>query len=325
MNRRFMSQSSGLLLAALASSVVFLLGWAVPAEAAPGRLVGFVSNRSAQETVTGANLYLDANPDHTVVLRTPEQLAGLTDEAVSELWRDADALLFLGVHGEQVPRLLRLLEASPLASKATLLAFSSDPRLTPLARLDGKLVFQGLEDTAFRALTHNLSAAKDRAKERQRLSALYPAQAAWLEASGYRDARASENMAGLLAWVAARHARGIVVPAPVVHDAVRFMVDGAIRPAGALGLDPGRAAIAILDYDSGDRAGDREVHAALGKALAKHELSCLSLLARWGEASVSALEELPSALGEVELAGVVVIQDFVVGGGEGRGRPCLRG
>ncbi|MEL6179634.1 MAG: hypothetical protein AAFS10_11815, partial [Myxococcota bacterium] len=183
MNRRFMSQSSGLLLAALASSVVFLLGWAVPAEAAPGRLVGFVSNRSAQETVTGANLYLDANPDHTVVLRTPEQLAGLTDEAVSELWRDADALLFLGVHGEQVPRLLRLLEASPLASKATLLAFSSDPRLTPLARLDGKLVFQGLEDTAFRALTHNLSAAKDRAKERQRLSALYPAQAAWLEAS----------------------------------------------------------------------------------------------------------------------------------------------
>ena len=143
------------LLRLLATAV--LLTAAPPALAA--RIVGVVSNRSAAETASGAHAFLDRNAGHTVVLRTTDQIAALTDDRVAALWEGADALLLLGVHGEQVPRLEGLLASTPPAPSATVLAFSSDPRLTPLARIDGAPSFAGLSDTDYRALTHELSAA----------------------------------------------------------------------------------------------------------------------------------------------------------------------
>lgn len=287
-----------------------------PAQAAC--IVGIVSNRSALETAAGAGRFLDANPSHTIVLRTPEQLAELSDAQARALWSDADALLLLGVFGEPVARLEALLAAAPPPEQATLLALSGDPRLTPLARLDGQSVFSGLSADQIGALTHDLSASEEPQADRQQLTRQFPEQAGWLAANAYRDARGSDNVAGLLAWVAARHGEGVAVPAPRPQALVRFMVDGQLREADQLDLPPERGVVALLDYDSGDRAGDRDVHEATCAALAAQELSCVSVLARWGAASVQALQALPAALGGAPLAGVVALQDFVIGGGEGR-------
>lgn len=293
-----------------------LLSLVPGAEAAD--IVGVVSNRSAQETAAGAKLFVADNRGHTVTLRSTDQVAEMSDAELAALWDGADGLLLLGVHGEQVPRLLMQLEASPPASQATLISLSSDPRLTPLARIGGTAVFAGLSDGERQALTHELSAAEDRAAKRQQLMARYPAQAEWLEAGAYREARGARNVAGLLAWTAAQHGSGITVPPPVAQEPVRFMVDGELRAADALRLPEDRPVVALLDYDSGDRAGDRDVHQAICEALATQDLQCLSVLARWGEASVTGLQALPGALQGRQLSSVVVLQDFVVGGGGGR-------
>ena len=297
------------------ASIVGALG---ASDALAARIVGVVSNRSAAETAAGAHTFLDQNGGHTVVLRTTDQVATLTDDRLAALWQGADGVLLLGVHGEQVPRLHGLLSSSPPAPDATVLALSSDPRLTPVARIDGTAPLADLPESDLRALTHSLSAAADRGSARRTLARQYPAQAPWLEASAYRDARGSDNVAGLLAWVAARHDRGVTVPAPVVQSPVRFFVGGDLRPADTLGLPVDRGVVAILDYDSGDRPADRAVHTALCESLAQRDLSCVSILARWGEASVAALQGLDAGLAGAPLSSVVVLQDFVVGGGEGR-------
>ena len=304
------------------SALKILLALVVSGLGAPdamaARIVGVVSNRSAAETATGAHSFLAHNPSHTVLLRTPDQLAELTDERVGALWAEADAVLLLGVHGEQVVRLQKILGEYPPAPQATLLALSSDPRLTPMARVGGRELFADVAEADYHALTHALSASADRATARRELSRAHPKQAVWLEASAYRDARGSENVAGLLAWVAAQHARGVQVPAPVDQSPIRYMVDGELQPADALELPSDQGVVALLDYDSGDRPADRAVHQAMCAALAAHKLSCVSVLARWGEASVAAVQDLEGVLGGAPLASIVVLQDFVVGGGEGR-------
>lgn len=301
---------------ALLSVPLVVLG--VFADARADKIVGVVSNRSALETAAGAALFLDENPGHTVLLRTPEQLAELSDSQVQSLWEDADAFLMLGVFGELVVRLEKLLEERPPPPRATVLALSGDPRLTPLARLDGQRVFEGLSTADLRELTFDLSASKNPRATRRKLVTRFPAAADWLAANAYRDARGVENVAGLLAWTAARHDASVSASPPRPQASVRFMVDGEVRAANRLGLDPDRKVVVVLDYDSGDRAGDRDVHDALCESLADHELACVSILARWGEASVEALESLPQALGPATLSSLVVLQDFVIGGGEGR-------
>ena len=43
-------------------------------------VVGIISERSAAEMAAGAHRFLDHNPDHRVLLRTPDQLATQSDQ-----------------------------------------------------------------------------------------------------------------------------------------------------------------------------------------------------------------------------------------------------
>lgn len=268
-----------------------------------------MSNRSALETVAGAHELLHRYPHVELVLRTPEQLTELSDAEVHSLWADADAVLLLGVFDESVERLQALLREQPPPASATLLALSSDPRLTPFARLEGQAVFAGLPEVDFEALTHELAATEDPQASRESLIQRFPNQALWLQAQAYRDTRGTHNIAGLFAWVAARHDSSIEVPPPRPSLPVQVLREP--RP-------PQRPSVAVLDYDTGDRAGDREVHAAICAAVAKLELDCVRVLARWGEASVEGLTALETLAEQDLLSAVVVLQDFVIGAGAGR-------
>ncbi|MDG1478761.1 MAG: cobaltochelatase subunit CobN [Myxococcota bacterium] len=274
-------------------------------------LLAVVSSRSAAELTAGAHRFLDDNPDHTVLLRTTDQLAEMTDEEIRAAWAAADAVLLGGVFGEEVPRLERLVQGFP-ARDTTLLALHGDPRLTTLAQLDGAPVFSGLDADSFTALTGSFSASGDPEQLRQELSIAHPRQAPWLQARAYWQARGSNNFAGLMGWMLARHDDGITVSPPAPRPVVRWMQDGEIVDAPV--LPEGRQAVVVLDYDSGDRAGDAALHGAICDAARQRALSCVSLLARWGEASVTALESIPAQ----QLSSIVSIQDFVIGGGGGR-------
>ena len=70
--------------------------------------------------------------------------------------------------------------------------------------------------------------------------------------------------------------------------------------------------VVLFDYETGDQAGNQELHDALCKALEQNNLACLSVYADWGRASAEALEQLQA----LAPTAVLMLQDFAVGGSE---------
>ena len=279
---------------------------------------GVVSERSAAEVAAGAERLAERHPEVTFVLRTPDQIAGLTDAELKALWEEADALLFAAVFGDQALRLADLFEKYPPAPATPLLAIHSDLSLTRLTRLDGEPVMEGVDHETYLKLT--LAAAPDKDPEAvvEERAAAFPGQADWLRARLYWRQRDAANKAGLLAWLLDRTGYAIDVPAPDVRDQVRYYQDGEVRTRDALVLSPEAGVVAILDLDTGDRAGDGALHEALQRALAAKGLESFSVFARWGKPTGKAVEELSAMPGSGRLSAIIMLQDFVAGGGEGR-------
>ncbi|TFH87953.1 cobaltochelatase subunit CobN [Billgrantia azerbaijanica] len=306
----------------MARAAMALLLALLPALASAGTLVGIVSERSAAELAAGAARFLDAHPGHRVVLRTPEQLAETDDAEIAALLDGADALLLAAVFGEQVGRLARLVDTAAARRDFPILAINGDRRLTRLSRLGGERPLAGLDAAALGELVAGpdpeVAAAEHLAAQRAR----FPAQAEWLTGRAYYQGRSPEHLDGLLRWLLAAAGHGLAVPEPSPRAAIRYYRPGhnddtpSPDPA-TLGLDAGPV-VAILDLDSGDRPGDRELLDGACAALAQRDIQCVAVLARWGGATLAALERLPETLGEANLAGILSLQDFTLGGGEGR-------
>ncbi|WP_018882513.1 MULTISPECIES: cobaltochelatase subunit CobN [unclassified Thioalkalivibrio] len=295
---------------------LFLFGM-VPAHAGP-LVVGVVSDRSAAEVAAGAHRFLEAHPQAEVILRTPEQLADKSDEAVSALWREADAILVAAVFGDQAARLDRLLREAPPPEGAPILAINSVRHLTALSRIGGEAVLVGLDDEKRTELAANPDPGEDPrvhlAQQRER----FPEQADWLTGRAFYQGRTPENMEGLMRWLAARGGHENEVPEPDPRETIRYYRHGNSTPdPDDLELDDGPA-VALLDLDTGDRPGDRALLDAACEALEARDIQCFAVLARWGGASREAVETLAEAAGPADLAGIVSLQDFVVGGGGNR-------
>ncbi|WP_017925918.1 cobaltochelatase subunit CobN [Thioalkalivibrio sp. HL-Eb18] len=291
--------------------------WSAPAWADP-KIVGIVSERSAPEVAAGAHRFLEAVPDAEVVLRTPEQLADKSDSSVQALWRDADAVLVAAVFGDQAGRLERLLREEPPAESAPILAINSERRLTALSRIDGQAVLDGLDEEARTELAENPEAGEDPREHLARQQERFSNQADWLTGRAFYQGRTPENMEGLIRWLAARGGHSIEVPEPDPRETIRYYRDGqSVADPEDLGLDA-RPAVAVLDLDTGDRPGDRELLDATCEALEARDIQCFAVLARWGGASREAVEKLAASAAPAELSGIVSLQDFVVGGGGNR-------
>ncbi|WP_163559584.1 cobaltochelatase subunit CobN [Halomonas sp. NO4] len=300
----------------------------LPTLASAGTLVGIVSERSAAELAAGAHRFLDAHPEHEVILRTPEQLAETDDAEIAELFEGADALMLAAVFGEQVGRLAQLVETAAARRDVPILAVNGDRRLTRLSRLVGERLLAGLDAEALGELVAapeaGEAAAEHLAAQRER----FPAQAEWLTGRAYYQGRSPEHLDGLLRWLLAEAGHDLEVPEPSPRAAIRYYRplhhdrpgrsgDTPTTDPTDLGLEAGPA-VAILDLDSGDRPGDRKLLDGACAALEQRDIQCVAVLARWGGATLAALERLPETLGEASLAGVLSLQDFTLGGGEGR-------
>ncbi|GIX32035.1 MAG: hypothetical protein KatS3mg124_2507 [Porticoccaceae bacterium] len=287
----------------LLAPLLLAMAPAVPAKT----LFGVVSERSAPMLAAGAEHFDRLHPGHRLILRTPEQIAALTDDELGALLRRADAVLLAAVFGDDlVPRLARLLDAEP--HPGPVLAVHSDRRLVLRSRLDGRPVFAGLDREAVDALHANPGPEVDPRAHRAALAERFPDQARWLEGQAYWEGRGSDNAAALIAWLL-----GLDAPPPRPLAALRYYQSGQVVPAPR--VDEDRPLVAVLDLDSGDEAGQRALLDALCGALEARDLQCFALLARWGAASRAALEALARYRG---LAAVVSLQDFVIGGGSDR-------
>lgn len=281
-------------------------------------VVGVVSERSAAEMAAGAERFLAAHPDHKVVLRTPEQIARLDSKALQSLIRQADALLLAAVFGDQVGRLEREIREQLADRDFPLLAINSDRGLTRLSRLDGRMVLEGLDDTTLNDLMKAPEPGADVTAHRTGLREQFPRQVPWLEGRGLYQGRTPEHLDALLRWMLVQAGHGLSVPDLPPRALIRYYRNGeAMEQPANMNLQPGPV-VTLLDLDSGDRPGDRALLDATCGALEDRGIQCFAVLSRWGGASLEAVRTLDTAVGPATLSGIVSLQDFTIGGGEGR-------
>lgn len=279
---------------------------------------GVVSERSAAEMAAGAERFLAAHPDHRVILRTPEQLANLDNKALDDLVGQADALLMAAVFGEQVGRIERAVREQASARDFPILAVNGDRALTVLSRLEGHAVLEGLDATALNNLMKAPEPGADLKAHRAELKTRFPDQEPWLEGRALYQGRTPQHLDGLLRWLLVQVGEDMTVPDLPPRALIRYYRNGEATDNPAdLNLQSGPV-VTLLDLDSGDRPGDRALLDATCAALEARNIQCFAILSRWGGASLEAVRTLDNATGPATLSGIISLQDFTVGGGEGR-------
>ncbi|MDH5601696.1 MAG: cobaltochelatase subunit CobN, partial [Gammaproteobacteria bacterium] len=298
----------------LLSSIFFLSTFPVSA----ATLFAVVSERSATEIASGAREFTRHHPGHTLIFRTPSQLSELTDKQVIQFIETADAIMIGAVFGDSVTRIERLLKTAPIKKDVPVFATNSDRRLTRLSRLNNKNVFTAIDDHDLRALTTSPAINIDYQQHVNKLSKQYPEQKLWLQARTYWQGRGSQNMAGLIAWLLHHQDKNIKVAEPQPQAAIRYYQDGQVIKAAQLKLSNDLPLAVILDHNTGDRAGDRELLDTICSQAENLNMQCIAILARWGEASMQAIKTLTDMIKPVKAGIMVSLQDFAIGGGEHR-------
>lgn len=302
-------QRLGLALLVLASALPGNTTFAASQPAGP-QLNAIVSQYSAAEFAAAVALFKTQHPDYHISARTPEQLAEL-DEAGVRAWLATGTTLFgVGLFGVEAERLQPLLAEWDHGERFIL---HSDQALVTLSRIGGQRVFA--TPTEAEQLGAQKPAA-DLAGWVHELSTAHPRQADWITARSYWLAGGSENIARLLGWLAARQDSTIQTQAPQARPVLRFYQRGQVREPHELNWH-GRGLVALIDHGRADRSGDRDLNDAICNMLEQRDLACISLFADWGAGTVQALQWLKDAE-HPKLLAIVALQDFVMGGGEGR-------
>ncbi len=304
----------------MARLVALIVLFLLPTLASAATVVGIVSERSAAELAAGAHRFLEAHPEHEVILRTPEQLAGASDGELGGLFGEADAIVLAAVFGDQVGRIAEQLERR-VATAVPVLAINGDRRLTQLSRLSGNRVLAGLSEEALGELVAGPEPGETAREHFDAQRKRFAEQRDWLTGRAYYQGRSPAHLDGLLRWLLAQAGHEFEVPAPSPRESIRYyrparMGEASGDPA-AMALEAGPA-VALLDLDSGDRPGDRALIETACAALERRGIQCAAVLSRWGGATLEAVRTLPDALGDASLAGILSLQDFTLGGGEGR-------
>ena len=160
------------------SLMILLAGWLFALPLSAATVVGVVSERSAAEMAAGAERFLAANPDHGVILRTPEPLAA--------------------VFGDQVGRIEQAVRDQAAARSFPILAVNGDRALSRLSRLDGRAVLDGLDASSLNDLMKAPEPGADVKAHRATLRQQFPQQAPWLDGRALYQGRTPQHLDGLL-------------------------------------------------------------------------------------------------------------------------------
>ena len=98
-------------------------------------ILAVVSPRNAPDVLSGAHQFLDANSEHTVILRTTDQFNGLEDAARDELVKRADLFFIGGVFGDSVSLVQGYLKPESNVTVPSFVAVHSDRRLVFASRI----------------------------------------------------------------------------------------------------------------------------------------------------------------------------------------------
>lgn len=268
-----------------------------------------VSDRSAATLVSGAHQLLEQQPDANIQIRTVSQLNTVNDNELQQLLDSSGSLLVVGVFGDPVERLL----ARQYSTTQKRYVLHSDQRLTAL---NSDPLTQSIPEQVLSDKT-SLSSAEDL----KALQANYPEYVNWLQARAYWVNRSTENSRSLLAMLLTD---GQEKPELQPVGALRFALHKErqthwLNPDElAKQLDAIKPVVWLVDHDTGDLTGEWQLHQHYCQAL---NSQCISVLAAWGEPSVDAIETIKKVMIQSlpnTPWGIVSLQDFVIGGGDGR-------
>ncbi|AUM12522.1 cobaltochelatase subunit CobN [Ketobacter alkanivorans] len=278
------------------------------------RILMLVSQRNAETVAEAGHRFLKSNPNFRLQARTETQLLELSSKQRQELLESADVVVGAGLFGAVVSELVADLSQS--RNIKNVLVFNSDHRLVRLSRHDGVQVFN--DDKQVETLSA-MRPEQELAIWLESMLDQYPAQAPWLIARSYWQGGGEENLQQLFVWVAQQYdlESKLVVKDAIAQARLRWWFRGELSeevPA----IDNDKPLVVVLDHAGGDRPGDAYLLNQLCAVAEQKHQQCLVGLAYWGDATVDALEKLRTQANN--LTAVVMLQDFVMGGGEGRER-----
>jgi cobaltochelatase CobN len=303
------------------------LGNCFSLQAAEIKILALVSDRSAASMVAGAHQFLKGplsavqGPKSSITIRSVSQLNQLSNKQIQALINQHHALVIAGVFGESVERLLAL----KYQTKQTRLILNTDRRLMVLHQDNQGGNIASLSKKQLQilmaALDKNDYLTALTTKQQQWSQFSY-----WLQARAYWQNRGKENLGHLFEWLKK-------ISAASVNDASKTLL---VKAPSILPLQPirfywqeqlinlvdlkqnitknlNKPVVFIVDHDTGDQPGQWQLHQRLCQA----QWQCVSVLAGWGKASEQAIETI-RLLASTQPFALIALQDFVIGGGEGR-------
>ncbi len=308
--RRFLSVVISILCLIFSSNL-----WAKPVSRLAGSLV-IVSDRSAPTLVAGAHRYLDKHTDERIAIRSVSQIEKMDEQSLQDLLISHQSLLLAGVFGDSVERLLA--QTYPLGQRRFVL--HSDNRLMVLQRDAKGQPFSAEVSQQFvgsEGLSLNAESLAKSQKE-------FPDYKEWLQARAYWIHRSAVNAESLIALLEGRKTTPLIERASLRLDlhsskGERWLNAEKLNKA----LSATQPILWLLDHDTGDLNGEWNLHRKICTA---GQWQCVSLLAAWGKPSVDAVDTIASLMKGKRAdtpAVIVSLQDFVIGGGEGR-EPVLK-
>lgn len=306
-------------LAVRAALLVFL--WVFCAPVLATNVLGILSQRNAADVVSGAHAFLNANPGFTIQLRTTEQFSGMTEQERRFLLASSDLVFAGGVFGNGASLLLDYLAEDREVGDRSLkiiksfVALHSDSRLVPQSHLQNMPMLAG---ASINLLMEDVppDQALDVMEWADQKLEIYAPYRNWLLAKTFWSDRDVSNMTGLFAHLFSLLGNTILVPTPTLRPSLRVLVGDVSVDPDNFELDPHKRWVALLDYETGDRPGEKALADRLCEQLDTYGHGCLRVFAKWGAASIRAVELLSRH--KEQVGAVISIQNFVVGGGEGR-------
>ncbi len=299
----------------VAACVILFLHLISPSISHAEKLLAIVSDRSAVDLAAGADYFHDRHSNHQLIFRSSTQFSTMSDGAVKQLVDQSDVILAVAMFGDAAVRLEHVLSRHP---SKPVLAINSTPALVTQSRDQAGPLFADLNAEQVKAIglsPLNSQSPLDWVKER---SQTFPRQKAWILAKAYWQARGQKNLASLIGLMFRTFGVEIELASLLPRDNVRMYQHETIISNDKILLTTDKPWIAIIDHDRGDSKGNIDLINQLCKSARSDAFDCLALFALWGESSVEALKVIEGLSERAPLAAVISLQDFVLGGGEGR-------
>ena len=300
--------SSGAISACLLALLILM-----PNIASAATISAVVSARNAAAVATGSHKFLQDHAEHHLKLKTTDQFVEMSQTQQKQWLESADLVFAGGVFGAAGENLLATLRQNLLRN---FIAVHSDRRLVNSSVLHGQRI---LSDAKLDQLMQDPAVDEDTQAWISDMLEQHSAHKSWLLARLFWSGRGTENMAGLFAHLASLAGDSILVPSPTPSAPLRTyyrQTTGHASRFAELASQSAKRWVVILDYETGDKLGSSELLDDLCDQIRTDGTECISLLATWGDASVAAIRMLEQNISKIAL--IVSLQNFVIGGGEGR-------